>query len=639
MALPVLFVDREGVVRDHNLAGERHARAAGYHIDGLFAAGGPATFERLERAFAGETTVEDCALQGGARMTVAIARVDLRLAVCVLSADDPVLLAAAEAALRHSCSVGQSDAPDSAISARASTDHARVAALARTLADVARTGQAASTDETLLDALDEGVLVVEPQQDGPVVSRANAAAIELLGLPDRREYRAVLGEAGLEGCVRACVERGGHSEHVLERPNGGARIVAIDVRPCPGLPGASIVVLRDVTTERERTEAQAYAAKMDAIGRLAGGVAHEFNNMLTAISGFSDLLLEELVVGDPKRGDVEQIKEASDRATELTRKLLAFGGRQVLQPQTVDVAGLVRSAVPRLRRVLGRGHQLEIDLPDTPLYVQVDPEQLDHVLDNLVSNAVDAMLEGGKLEIRVRRRVGERDRATGEEDHVELAVSDTGVGMDAATANKAFEPFFSTRRPRRHGLGLSSVYGIVRQSGGHVAIDATVGVGATVKVRLPVCVAPLRAHVPVATLSPGRRTETILVVEDEEVVRLLTAQVLRRAGFSVIEAENGREALDRANAFPGRIDLLLSDVMMPGETGPEVATALLARRPDTRVLFMSGYTEDSEVLRALREKRLELLRKPFTTEALVTRVSGMLDEMLIISDEPPPTKR
>src|SRR5207249_2897853 len=157
-----------------------------------------------------------------------------------------VLLAAAEAALRHSCSVGQSEAPDSAISVRASTDHARVAALARTLADVTRRGHAASTDETLLDALDEGVLVIEPERDGHVVSRANAAAIEMLGLPDRGEYRVVLGEAGLEGCVRACVERGGHSEHVLDHPNGGERIVTIDVRTCPGLPEASIVRLRDV---------------------------------------------------------------------------------------------------------------------------------------------------------------------------------------------------------------------------------------------------------------------------------------------------------------------------------------------------------------------------------------------------------
>jgi CheY-like chemotaxis protein len=220
--------------------------------------------------------------------------------------------------------------------------------------------------------------------------------------------------------------------------------------------------------------------------------------------------------------------------------------------------------------------------------------------------------------------------------------------MDRPTRRKAFEPFFSTKRPRGRGLGLSSVYGIVRQSGGHLSIDSTVGVGTSLSIFLPSCVAPIRVEVPMSTLAPTARAETILVVEDEEVVRMLTAQVLRRAGFTVIEAENGRVARERARAWPGRIDLVLSDVVMPGETGPEVAAALLAERPGTRVLFMSGYTEDSEVLRGLREKRLELLRKPFAPEVLTNRVVTVLDEEPVTlvrlpeveeDHETPPTKR
>jgi CheY-like chemotaxis protein len=260
--------------------------------------------------------------------------------------------------------------------------------------------------------------------------------------------------------------------------------------------------------------------------------------------------------------------------------------------------------------------------------VHADPEQLDQILEQLVENAAEAMPDGGRLVVSARavRLSPENGNRGVEGDFAEIVVRDVGVGMTRSAVKKAFEPFYSTKLPRGRGLGLSSVYGIVRQSGGSVTLDSAPNEGTTVRVMFPAFAPVARVEPTPSMFAPPARAETILVVDDEEVVRTLTAQVLRRHGFSVIEAENGRVAEERARATTRRIDLLLTDVMMPGALGPEVAMTLCALRPEMRVLFMSGYTEDSQMLVALRERRLELLRKPFTPESLVARVVAVLAE-------------
>jgi PAS domain S-box-containing protein len=396
------------------------------------------------------------------------------------------------------------------------------------------------------------------------------------------------------------------------RADGTVRLAEASTHP-HFLPGLHIAFLRDVT-DRKQLEAELLSAqKLESLGRLAGGVAHDFNNLLTGITGYASLLLERANGDGELRRDLTEIKRAGERAAELTKQLLAFGRRQVLKSRPLDLNAVLADTGLLLRRLLGEHVELEI-LPAPGLgTVRADPGQLEQVIVNLAVNARDAMPDGGLLTISTRNA----------ESHVELVVTDTGVGMDEETRAQVFEPFFTTRE-LGVGLGLASVHGIVHQSGGEVTVESAPGVGSTFVVRLPRVAESAEAALPAAEPEAAPGTETILLVEDEDVVRELARRVLERQGYTVLTCANGSEAVELADADGRRIDLLLTDVVMPGLRGYEVAQRVSASRPDIKVLYMSGYAEDALVGRAQIAGNA-LIEKPFAIDALTRRVRETLE--------------
>jgi nitrogen-specific signal transduction histidine kinase/ActR/RegA family two-component response regulator len=406
--------------------------------------------------------------------------------------------------------------------------------------------------------------------------------------------------------------------------------VIVPVYNDAGLHTHWVAVHRDIS-ERKLLEEQLFQSqKMEAVGRLAGGIAHDFNNVLTAISGFSELLLEELPAGEGPHEEVQQIRAAASRATALTRQLLAFSRKQIMRPRTVDVASLVRDMERLLARATTEEIAIRMHIADHTPPVLADPVQLEQVLLNLTVNAAEAMPDGGVLTIEVS------DVALGESyahrhhgvlpgHYVCLVVSDSGVGMDRVTRERIFEPFFTTKSGGT-GLGLSTVYGIVRQSGGHIWVYSETGVGSTFKIYLPVATgeAPVEPEgAPEAEAIGG--SETILVVEDEALVRDVTRAMLSRRGYRVLVAKDGENALSVAANHMGVIDLLLTDVIMPRANGRRVAEQLRMMRPELRVVYMSGYTEDAIVHHGVLEAGIVLLEKPFTEQALARTVREVLD--------------
>src|SRR5437773_1937293 len=354
---------------------------------------------------------------------------------------------------------------------------------------------------------------------------------------------------------------------------------------------------RDVTERVQLEQQLRQAQKMEAVGRLAGGIAHDFNNILTAITGYADLLLEDLGATDPRRQDADEIHKAADRAAGLTRQLLAFSRQQVLQPTVLEVNKLVSDLEKMLRRLLGEDVELSTRLAPTTGRVKADPGQLEQAIMNLAVNARDAMPNGGKLTLETANVDLDEPYAA---DHyparagpfVMLAVSDTGIGMSDETQAHMFEPFFTTKeKGKGTGLGLATVYGIIKQSGGFIWVYSEVGHGTTFKLYLPrVQELAERASQPAQPPARAARgTETVLVVEDETPVRSVARQVLERHGYTVLEAPSAEAALDVATRYSGTIDLLLTDVVMPGLNGRELASRLADLRPDARVIFMSGY--------------------------------------------------
>jgi len=400
--------------------------------------------------------------------------------------------------------------------------------------------------------------------------------------------------------------------------------------------GAIVNNYRDVTDRRILEEQVMMSQKMEAIGRLAGGVAHDFNNILTAIGGYSDLLLADLPPDDRRRHDVEEIHQATQRAAALTQQLLAFSRRQVLQPKVINLNALVPDIEKMLRRLIGEDILFATVLHPRLGNVRADPGQLEQVIVNLAVNARDAMSDGGRLTIETRNV--ELDEAYTAEHpavkpgrYVLLAVTDTGVGMDEETKARIFEPFFTTKvRGKGTGLGLATVYGIVQQTGGHIWPYSEPGRGTTMRVYLPRVDAPADPieHPRDAAPETLRGSETILVVEDEAPVRAVTRQLLERNGYTVLEAPDGAAALALVDGAAGgrHIDLLLTDVIMPGMSGRELAAQLNARRPNLRVLFMSGYTDDAVVRHGMLEPGLAYLEKPFRPTALLRKVRGVLRE-------------
>ncbi len=396
----------------------------------------------------------------------------------------------------------------------------------------------------------------------------------------------------------------------------------------PGVRGV-VVNTRDLTVARE-LEAQLFQSqKMEAVGRLAGGIAHDFNNILTAVQGHAGMLAQELPPGSPHLPDVEQIRRSVERAASLTRQLLAFSRLQVLQPKVVDLNDIVAETETMLRLLLGEDIEVETQLAPTLGRIKADPAQVQQILLNLTVNARDAMPEGGRLSIRTENVELDESFTSGfaypvaPGRYVQLSFTDTGCGMAPEVVEHIFEPFFTTKAPGRGtGLGLSSVYGTVKQSGGYVWVDTALGQGATFRIYLPeVTEQPEAAEERPALVAGG--TGVVLLVEDEAAVRSLALRVLSRAGYTVLPATDGEEALELCRAYQGPVDLVLTDVVMPRLGGGELAARLSALRPGVRVLFMSGYAQDALAHRGVA-KGAGFLAKPFSPELLRRSVAEAL---------------
>ena len=475
-------------------------------------------------------------------------------------------------------------------------------------------------------------------QDG-ILHEVNRGYLELFGYQRAKDvvgrpvtdFVADESRAEVEQRVNSNIE--GTYELVGKRKDGTkilleatARSHAIAGRP------ARITALRDMTERRALEEQFRQAQKMEAVGRLAGGVAHDFNNLLTVITGFTDLLLADFGSDDPRRSDLQQVRLAADKAASLTRQLLAFSRQQVIEPRVVRLEDVVKQTQKLLVHLIGEDIDFATQFGPTPCVVVIDPGQLEQVIMNLVVNARDAMPTGGKLTIETACVDLDEDYAavhwpatTGR--YAMLAVSDTGIGMDEATQAKIFEPFFTTKEPGKGtGLGLSTVYGIVKQSGGFVWAYGEPGKGAVFKIYLPLSAedpGPDRENH--TQLAAPRGTEVVMLVEDSQAVRFIARRTLEQQGYEVIEASSGRDALELAGSHDRRVDLLLTDVVMPEMSGRVLAEKFAAYQPNAKVLYMSGYTDDAVIRHGVLRAKTPFLQKPFTPIALAIRVREVLD--------------
>ena len=405
-----------------------------------------------------------------------------------------------------------------------------------------------------------------------------------------------------------------------------ARIVA----DASGQPARAIGFVADVTERKHLEDQMRHALKLEAIGRLAGGIAHDFNNLLTVITGYAETLVAVLEPGDPKLADVLEIRRAADRAAHLTQQLLAFSRKQVLRPEVVDANDIARDVSGMVGRLLGDEIDLRVELIDAPATVTADRGQVEQVLLNLAVNARDAMPGGGVLRLQTRivditTRDAERLYPIRPGQYVLLAVCDTGTGMTPDVQARAFEPFFTTKGPGEGtGIGLATVYGIVKQSGGYIFIESAVGEGTTFDVYLPYTEPTEGERSVDAEAQPPREACTILLVEDYRRVRELARKVLTRQGYRVLTAPSGDEALALARQFDGTIDVLVTDIVMPGMSGPELARQLQAVRPEIATVYMSGYTGDTLAALGLEREAAAFLQKPFTPAALAQKVRDVV---------------
>jgi PAS domain S-box-containing protein len=487
--------------------------------------------------------------------------------------------------------------------------------------------------------------------DGAVLD-ANPALVAMLGHADRAELIGtrlplLLPAGGALPADRNKAEGGETFAVELARRDGSPVWVEVNAQAIRRQSGEIAYfegIVRNINDRKRAEEALKaseeklrQAQKMEAVGRLAGGVAHDFNNLLTAINGFSDLLLMSIDKDDARRGHLEEIRKAGARAAALTSQLLSFSRKQVLAPRVLDLNAVVKGMETMLRRLIGEDVAFSTDLDPGLKRVVADPNQMEQVILNLVLNARDAMPDGGELRLTTANRsLREGERAAGVLDapageYAMLRVKDTGTGMDPETQARLFEPFFTTKqKDKGTGLGLSTVYGAVKQANGAITVESAPGLGSTFSIFLPEAArqarAPDRERLRERVVKTAGGTETILLVEDEDAVRRLARDVLEVAGYKVHEAPGGEQALELAERLAGTtIHLLLTDVVMGGISGRELAERLKAKRPETRVLFMSGYTEDAIIRHGVYTAQAAFIGKPFSPAALTAKVREVLD--------------
>jgi two-component system, cell cycle sensor histidine kinase and response regulator CckA len=500
----------------------------------------------------------------------------------------------------------------------------------------------------IFDGALEGIYRTSPE--GKLLA-ANSALAKMLGYESREQLVSTINDMAHQVWLDpndrkpfiALLEEQGslrNFECQVKRKDGTGIWVSVKGRKVCGADGRTLYYdgFVDDITERKHTEAEKakleeqlrQAQKIESIGRLAGGVAHDFNNLLTVINGYSDFLLERLNATDPLRSHAEEIRKAGERAASLTRQLLAFSRKQVIEPKIMDLNTTIRQSAPMLQRLIGEDIDLETYLDESLGQVLADPDQFYQVIMNLAVNARDAMPDGGTLDIETTNvELDEANTATMHDAvtpgrYVLMSVTDSGHGMDETIRQQIFEPFFTTKEVGKGtGLGLSMVYGIIRQSGGWIEVQSDVGVGTSFKVYLPrieVSLAPER-QISAAT---EKGSETILLVEDQEAVRSFTKTVLERHGYQVIDASDAEEAIDAAGTYSGEIHLLLTDVVLPGMNGKELSEMLKAFRPTLKVLFTSGYTADAIGNRGVLGPDVTFLHKPFSPEELAAKVRDVL---------------
>ena len=488
----------------------------------------------------------------------------------------------------------------------------------------------------------DAILIIE----GGTFVDCNRAAVAMLRYQSREEFLQThpselspeMQPDGRPSFVKAnemiaeAKEKGSHRfEWIHLRADGEAFPVEVLLTPMPDDGRDRLhVVWRDITGRKQLENELRQAQKMEALGRLTGGIAHDFNNLLVAILGYAELLQIELPAESSAWDHVEQIRKAGDRAAALVAQLLAFSRKQIVQPRTVEIGALLSDMTRLLEPMLGEHIRLSITCHDQPLYVVADPGQFEQVIVNLATNARDAILDQGTLNITVRRGIAPAGSAADAPGlpHALLEVADSGAGIPRHLLARIFEPFFTTKDPGKGtGLGLSTVHGIVQQSGGGITVTSSEGAGATFRICLPLTdVPPEEDTTPWSPQAARPRpSETVLLVEDDTAVARLMAATLTRAGYRLHIAANGEQALALVASQQLRPDLLLTDVIMPEMGGPELARELQRQQPDLKVLFASGYTGDELVARGTLEEGVELIQKPFPPSRLLKRIRELFD--------------